>query len=124
MSKTLTRRGALTELASLDHCFVTPEGTRAIAAAYGYDDPPVYSLTDTRSTHKGLTLHGCVEGDSADGCDAAALAEWLVAREGLELGREFNGRGRRLSHAVAVLRSALTSDDAELGRLAQRIAAD
>ncbi len=102
----MTKQEAVKRLKESDHAFLLPEKAQEIAGAFNCI-AKTYMATDTRSQHKGLTLHGDhKEGDQAEGIDADILARSMCDQLDLKY-RSMLGRGSRLYECIAALEKTL-----------------
>jgi hypothetical protein len=99
---------AVAELREYDHIFISAEGVRQFAAAFGVNLKPRTAKADASPDNpKGLVLSdGASE---AEGLDATELAELVCVHFGIGYGSSLHGRGARLRVACDLLEKYLTS---------------
>lgn len=102
----MTKQEAIARLKKSDHAFLSPEVAQEIAKPFNCI-ARTYMATDTRSQHKGLTLHGDhKEGDKAEGIDADVLARSMCEQLKLEY-RQMLGRGSALYECIESLEKSI-----------------
>lgn len=99
---------AVNELRKYDHAFISAEGVRHFARAFGVDiEPRMTKANASPDNPKGLTLEGGAT--EAEGLDAVELAELICIHFDIGSGSFLNGRGARLRVACDSIERHLVS---------------
>ena len=100
----MTRKEAIEELSTFDHCILTPDTARKIAEPFGLAaQVPIRNYKHEPNIPKGVRLNDPIKND---GLGAHELAEWLCRQLKIQY-RSCYGRGSQLEECCNVLSRSL-----------------